>query len=70
LNREDGQDRKENIFCGLRVYRFCHIMRWIPSLMRVTLRFKIQSPINGLPIGERFLFSISSSRGSTGGLIC
>jgi hypothetical protein len=36
LNREDREDREGNIFCGLRGYRFCQIMRWIPSLMRVT----------------------------------
>jgi hypothetical protein len=35
LNRED---REENIFYGLRSYRFCQTMRWIPSLMRVTFQ--------------------------------
>jgi hypothetical protein len=38
LNREDLEDREENIYCGLRGNRFCRIMRWIPSLMRVTFQ--------------------------------
>jgi hypothetical protein len=38
------EDLKENIFCGLRGYRFCQIMRWIPSLMRVTFQL-IRKPM-------------------------
>jgi hypothetical protein len=38
LNRKDLEDREENIYCGLRGYRFCQIMCWIPSLMRVTFQ--------------------------------
>jgi hypothetical protein len=51
LNREDLQDRKEKIFYGLHGYRFCQIMRWIPSLMRVTFQLMMkpmERPLNEL----------------------
>jgi hypothetical protein len=44
LNREDLEDREENIFYGLHGYRSCQIMRWIPSLMRVTCHL-IKKPV-------------------------
>jgi hypothetical protein len=43
LNREDREDREENIF-WLRGYHFCQIMRWIPSLLRVTFQL-IRKPM-------------------------
>jgi hypothetical protein len=50
LNREA---REENIFCGLRGYRFCHIMRWIPSLKRVTFQF-IRKPMERSLRGSKY----------------
>jgi len=38
LNREDREDREENIYYGFCGYRFCRIMRRIPSLMRLTFK--------------------------------
>jgi hypothetical protein len=51
MNREDREDLEEDIFCGFRGYRFCQIMRWIPSLMRVTFQL-MRKPIE-CPLGLR-----------------